>query len=216
MSFGLNNQIALNVPAFLGAHAVTTAMLSSIVNPPPAGSSNYDLLRSENFPADPGVILIPRGGSAVTDGPLMAYWLPQGGHIDVPHAAPPTNFIFTPELSGCKIYVDQLNAVTDRIFHIQCPHEATEYTAANQGIARRATIDSRHYGGAPSTDGPPVANRVPTTRATVLMHFGGGAWNIHLQGLTGIGPGLGHGGTRLMYPPGPNQAVNGVLSVAVP
>ncbi|UCF06578.1 MAG: hypothetical protein JSV33_06000 [bacterium] len=215
MSNGLNNSLSANTLIFLQNHAVTTALLGA--HHPRLGVSNWDLMRSENYPADQGAILlpVPAGGVTLEDPALEAYWLPQGGHIEVPINNPAAPFIFTPEFSGCKLYVDKVWAQPYyRIFHIQCDHEAAEYPANMRGD-RLATIDSRDYGEAPSVDGPAYPHRIGVIRCTVLMYFVGGAgWSIYLQGLTGIGPGISDG--RLVYPPGPAQNVSGVVVKQVP
>jgi len=213
MSFGLNGAFMANTLNFLQNHAVTTALLGAVH--PPLGVSTYDFMRSQNFPVDQGCVLLPTVAVGLGDALIQAYWLPQGGYIQVPAVAPGASVIFTPELSGCKIYVDKVFAQrVYRIFHIQCPHEAAEY-AVNVRGARLATIDSRDYGGVPSVDGPATVGRILHTRCTVLLRRApGGAWSIYLQGLTGIGPGIGGGG--LVYPPGPAQQVGGVLVKPVP
>lgn len=211
MSFGLNTAFTGNVQAFLQAHALTTAMMSFQL--PPVGPTRYDLLRSD-VDNDPSVTLFhAHGGPPISENLIRAYWLPQGGYIDVPRAAPAASYIFTPELSGCKIYVDELPNTDLRVFHIQCPHEAAEYAANLRGV-RQTQIDSRDYGGVPSVDGVANANRIPTIRATVLLEHNGVQWVIWLQGLTGIGPGM--MGGRMVRPPGPPQGVGGVESKLVP
>ena len=213
MSNGLNNLIDKNTLTFLEGHAVTTALLGVSDHRPRLGVSNYDFVRSENHPTDQGVILLPFNDS-LTDSAISAYWLPQGSYIDVPITAPPAEFIFTPEFSGCKVYVDKVGG-NYRIFHIQCPHEAVEYPENLRG-ERTATVDSRDYGGVPSVDGPAYPSRISETRCTVLLRFvkTENCWSIFLQGLTGIGPGVSDG--RLVYPPGPVQSVNGVTFKHVP
>ncbi|GHD56171.1 hypothetical protein [Jeongeupia chitinilytica] len=208
MSFGLNTAFTNNIQAFLQAHAFTSAMMSSQHYAPPLGvSARYDFLRSD-VANDTSVTLYhspPIGGNI--DPLITAYWLPQGGYIDVPINAPLANYIFTPELSGCKIYTDDIGHNTMRVFHIQCPHEAREYTLALRGN-RLATIDDSDYGLAIAAN--PLPNRIASIRANVLLRYSGGHWHFWLQGLTGIGPGM--QGDRLVRPPGPAQGVAGVES----
>jgi len=210
MSFGLNNSFRANIQAFLQNHAITTVMMSSQQHRPPKGLSNsYDLVRSD-VDNDTSVTLFhsPGGNQPTNDGLISAYWLPQGDYIEVSKNAPEARYIFTPELSGCKIYVDQIPGNKYRVFHIQCPHEAQEYTPKLSG-ERRGTVDSEDYGGA----GAPI--RIATVRANVILHFNAGSWTLWLQGLTGIGPGMGSGGNQVVRPPGPVQSVNGVSSKIV-
>ena len=207
----------VDTEAFLNRYALTTALLGA--HHPPPGVSNYDIMRSENYPDDLGGILFPvaPGGHPLTDVPISAYWLPQGDHIEVPIAGPVAPFIFTPELSGCKIYVNEVwGQPRYRIFHIQCPREAVEYPVNLRGV-RQATIDSRDYGTAPSVDGTAYPHRIREIRSNVFMRFIAGAgWSIYLQGLTGIGPGVRLGDRSIVYPPGPRQKVNGVVVKKVP
>src|SRR5262245_4538654 len=116
MSFGLNTSFTNNVANFLANHAVTTAMLSAVQYTPPGGvSTRWDFLRSDAT-GDVGVSLlhVPGvGATTMTDQAIRAYWLPQGGYINVPMALPQATYIFTPELSGCKIYVDYMAATND-------------------------------------------------------------------------------------------------------
>lgn len=217
MADGLNRRFLEDPYGFLQTFPLTTALISMpVVAPaaslePPAGRSNFDLVRTALAPEDNGVALLPAATHAFRDIPIPAYWLPQGRHIDVPTVDPPARLIFTPELSGCKIYIDEINLLRSRVFHIQCAHEAAEYTGGNRGGKRLKTADSRHYGGVPSVDGPPHPRRVRTTRVNAVMVHWDTEWHIVLQGLTGIGPGTREG--RLVLPPGPPQQVDSVVAI---
>ena len=197
MSNGLNNSLRNNVLNFLNNHPVETALLGHPQFQPGLGRSDYDLMRSENWgPADQGTVLIPMpAGGGRGDPAIHAYWLPQRGHVDVPRVAPPADFIFTPELTGCKIRVDRIGLNTYRVFHIQ--HEAVDYPAAVRGNCR-ITVDSSYD--------------YPGYRCAALLHFTAGAWSIWIQELTGV---VGVGGAALVYPAGA-PAVHAVHQHVVP
>lgn len=215
MSRGLNASFMQNAEAFLNNHPFTSALMSESSrsdlatqptnDPPPL---DFDLMEGEK--AGHSVALINVGPRAATTGGdpyIKAYWLPQGKYIDIPKDNPQAAYIFTPEFSGCKIYVDEIPGNLYRIFHIQCPHESSEY-AANLRGTRRGTIDNDDYGGGPAQH--PSAHRVGTVRANVVIQRLRNGWQFILQGLTGIGPGI--GGGAMVYPPGPGQGVGGIAT----
>lgn len=208
MSFTLNTQFNNNPLAFLQNHAVAAVHFNMVQYRPPAQGAGYDFLRSD-LNGDTGVFLMYAANNP-TDAIINGYWLPQGEYIDVDPANPLAPNIFTPELSGCKIYVDVLPSGLYRVFHIQCPHEAVEYAVGVRGV-RRAQIDSDDYGAAPGPGALPAF--IPAIRAFVMLRHDGNQWHFFLQGLTGIGPGIGNG--RVQRVAGPQQ-VQGVATKAVP
>lgn len=197
MSNGLNGLLMANVQAFLNAHPLETALLAHHLYQPAPGVSHYDLMRAEHWPADHGAILIsmPAGGGR-GDPPILAYWLAQRGHVDVPLVGPPATFIFTPELTGCKIRVDRIGLHTYRVFHMQ--HDPADYPQALRGNCR-VTVDSHvDY---------------PGGRCAALLHYDAATgWTIWIQQLTGV---VGVGGGALVYPAGA-PAVTGVHEHRVP
>jgi hypothetical protein len=111
-----------------------------------------------------------------TGNPIAAYWLAQGKHIDIPKQNPSADFVFTPEFTGCKIYVDDLNNTTFRVYHIQVSHESTEYTNKNHGNGQIAALKFSDYG---------VDNDVARTRATAFLYYTNNQWHIYCQKLGG-------------------------------
>lgn len=214
MSRGLNSEFRCDVDLFLQKHSFTTVFLTSMHCAPRAGISyQFDFLESERGDASTVLYHAPSGITA-TDQLLVAYWLPQGQYIDVPLKNPCANYIFTPELSGCKIYVDRVSGDMARFFHIQGPHEAKEYTSSVQG-SQLLAIDSNDYG-IEWRDNPDYVNSI---RANVVFQYGNNEWICWLQGLTNLGPGItgcgqvGSGITELqmIYPPGPPPGVQNVV-----
>jgi len=200
MSNGLNSLLMTNLQNFLGIHAVETALLGHHNFQPALGISDYDLMRSENWGlADQGTILIPMpAGGGLGDPAIRGYWLPQRKFVDVPISSPPASFIFTPELTGCKIRVDRTSLDKYRVFHIQ--HESADYPQHLRGNSM-ITVDSSYL--------------YPHYRCAALLHFNpGGRWSIMIQELTGV-VGVSDGG--LAYLPGaPAPNVHEVHSHPVP
>ena len=99
-----------------------------------------------------------------TKSSIPAYWLPQGGYIDIPSKKPSAQYVFTSELTGCYIKVDK-EGDNLRIFHIQNPLDIVsmekQYTDNRKGELI-AQIIFPDYG----VEGNP--NRV---KATSLLHY---------------------------------------------
>lgn len=80
----------------------------------------------------------------------QAYWLPQGGHIDIP-AHPGKDepkIILTPGFSGCSLAADLLkNGHTIRFRHVQGGHEDREYNKVHDhGFGLIGAMEYKNYG----------------------------------------------------------------------
>lgn len=117
----------------------------------------------------------------------VAYWLPQGGHIDVP-AHPSTSdpkIILTPGFSGCSLAADLLNdGHTLRIRHVQGGHEDQEYNNVHDhGFGLVGAMEYKNY-----------AYHVDNTKhkfiehvtASAFIQFTGIEWVIKYQRIQNI------------------------------
>jgi hypothetical protein len=51
--------------------------------------------------------------------PLLGYWVPQGDSCLISAAPGARAYVFTPDFSGCSIFVDQINRDYYRVYHVQ-------------------------------------------------------------------------------------------------
>ncbi|MDE9434428.1 RHS repeat protein [Xenorhabdus bovienii] len=115
---------------------------------------------------------------------VVAYWAPQGGHVDIPmHPNPSRNptCLFTPGFSGCTLAVDKIDDQTLRVFHVSGGHEREEYhelDAAEHGEGLAMAMDYLDYGFY-QENGQTMNN----ITAFAFMHYNQEErkWGIHYQ-----------------------------------
>jgi len=116
---------------------------------------------------------------------LKAYWLPQGGYVDLPIESPAANFVFTSELTGCAIYVDQFDAHTYRAYHIEVPKKAAQYDSQSHGKGLVDSFTWAEYG---------LEDNINRTRATALLQFNANKqWTLLGQVIKGRPQGFSNG-----------------------
>ncbi|MFC4160558.1 hypothetical protein [Chitinimonas lacunae] len=117
--------------------------------------------------------------------PIPAYWVPQGGYCDVPIQNPESHFVFTPDFSGCAIYVDEINSNTYRVYHVeggkyhQYPNHRGLQPSQLVGLMRHG----REYAQA-------ATNGEVSVRAFAFLKFVAGSWHIFCQNQNGVSLGL--------------------------
>lgn len=111
--------------------------------------------------------------------PLFGYWVPQGGSCVVPAHPTRGRFVLTPDFSGCSIMVDQIDASSYRVYHVQggSNYMETEYinSGLGHGLGLAGSLTFSDYG----TSTQP--------RAFAFLKYEGGRWWIHYQSQTGFG-----------------------------
>lgn len=188
MSNGLNGQFMANTDAMLRQYVLSTIYLRAGVDGyqqllAGAGPFSFDLTWGQAWQWL-SLRILPMNTNALHDTPIRAYWLPQGGYIDVPVTVPLAPFVFTPELTGCAIYVDRFNANTYRVYHVEIPHRAQQYDNRPHGNGLEESLTFDEYG---------RANNINRVRATALMQFSDGNWILIGQVIIGAPQGFQNG-----------------------
>ncbi len=181
MSKGWNRIFAAHTQGFIRQNLMTAAGMTAL----PAGPVQLDL-QHHLVGADHVVRLDASRPLSADEGPLTAWWVPQGAACVVPKSPGPRAFVFTPDFSGCSILVDQIDASYYRIYHVQGGehHLQREYLSGTQGahglgLAAAMTFDD--YG----THAEP--------RAFAFLKFESDRWWIYVQGQRGVGLGYVNG-----------------------
>lgn len=123
-------------------------------------------------------------------GATLAYWAPQGGHVDIP-AHPQKGqpeLVFTPGFSGCTFVADKLDENTLRVRHVQGGKEDTEYNdlAVNEhGQGMIDAMEYRDYGYHMNGQEGLMEN----ISGSAFMIYEEGQWNIKYQSLANA-PGI--------------------------
>lgn len=118
-----------------------------------------------------------------------AYWAPQGGYVDIPiHPSQgQPELLFTPGFSGCTLAVDQINAQTLRVRHVQGGKENEEYNELSDTEHGRGMVNAMEYidyGFHQDSAGNTVVN----TMGSAFMRYDRSTrqWGIHHQSLLNI------------------------------
>ncbi|XP_061723516.1 uncharacterized protein LOC133529733 [Cydia pomonella] len=111
----------------------------------------------------------------------LAYWLPQGGSIDIPQR-PNSNqprYVFTPDFSGCSWTVTPLSNGMLRLRHVEGGREAAQFNNLSSGAKGGATTYAMQY----KDYGYIVETRrlVGNVPAFAYMHYTGGHWTLNVQ-----------------------------------
>jgi len=118
-----------------------------------------------------------------------AYWVPQGGHIDIPaHPMRGPKLVFTPGFSGCTFVADKLNDETIRVRHVQGGKEDLEYNnlaADEHGLGMIDAMEYVDYGYHHDSQG----NLMENITGSAFMIYENDQWNIKYQSLTNA-PGI--------------------------
>lgn len=117
--------------------------------------------------------------------PLMAHWVPQGGFCDIPVNPGAMGYVFTPDFSGCSIFVDHIDDATYRVYHVQGGSDylnkeyLSRFDGHGMGLATAMTFDD--YG----EDAYP--------RGFAFMKYEEGRWWIYFQRQNGVGLNFAYG-----------------------
>lgn len=170
--------------------------------PTPASRARFDL--NHHFVNQQHVVTLDRWTAQSSDeNPILGYWVPQGMSCAIPARPGTTNYVFTPDFSGCSILVDQLNANSYRVYHVQggANYLQTEYLNSpySHGLGLAGSMVFDDYG----TSGAP--------RAFAFLKYEAGRWWIYCQTQNGIGLGFNNGRFLAMGP----QTVRGGVRIPV-
>ncbi|HEV3105413.1 MAG TPA: hypothetical protein VGZ01_06980 [Trinickia sp.] len=176
MSKGWNDVFIAYTNGFTKRHLMTAAGISRL----PGGPASFDL-HHQLVDGDHVVRVDAWHSSSASDRPILGHWVPQGGSCLVPRASSARPFVFTPDFSGCSILVDQIDADSYRIYHVQggSRHIEREYLGASEahshglGLAAAMTFDDY---GTPSRP-----------RGFAFLKYEGNRWWIYYQGQHGYG-----------------------------
>lgn len=110
-----------------------------------------------------------------------AYWLPQGGHIDIPSnpSSSQPKYVFTPDFSGCSWTVTPLSNGNLRLRHVEGGREASQFNNLSQGDKGGSTtyaMQYKDYGYLVETSR--LVGNIP---AFAYMHYTGGRWTLIFQ-----------------------------------
>uniref|UniRef100_UPI0036DB687A hypothetical protein n=1 Tax=Photorhabdus sp. RM322S TaxID=3342825 RepID=UPI0036DB687A len=117
---------------------------------------------------------------------ILAYWVPQGGYVDIP-AQPDLSrhpqHVFTPGFSGCSFVIDKMNTDTLRVRHVQGDKEDVEYNNLDidHGMGMVAAMEFRDYGYHETANSEVVKN----TYGSAFLKFNPEEkqWQLHYQKL---------------------------------
>ena len=112
------------------------------------------------------------------DTPFSGLWLPQGESIELPTRGTPHRFVFTPELTGCNLYVDRMTNGNLRVYHVHMDHVEEQYGIPALFDEDRM-IDRIHW------EDYGVNGDMDQTRATLVLYFLKGHWWVIVQKILG-------------------------------
>jgi hypothetical protein len=175
MANGINRFFFKDTREFVKSNYLTTAGVFQ----PPQGTTRVDLVRESGI--EPSVVRIVPRDQTDDDEAISAYWVPQGGHCDVPIIGGGRTFVFTPDFSGCSLLVDQRDETTYRVYHVTggSQYFKREYATRRRTQDRLAAAMTHEFYGV--ADAP---------RAVMFMKFEENRWWIYYQSQTGAGYGL--------------------------
>jgi hypothetical protein len=152
--------------------------------------------------------------SSHNDEPLNGYWVPQGGSCLIPRIAGSSQYVFTPDFSGCSILVDQIDANYYRVYHVQGDKRCLEAEyllpaerAHGLGLAGAMTFDDYAAACEPCRT---RCGRIQT-RGFAFLKFESGRWWIYVQSQNGVGIRYMNGEYMLMGP----QTISGCSRIPV-
>ncbi|QIL85687.1 hypothetical protein G7083_07350 [Vibrio sp. HDW18] len=116
---------------------------------------------------------------------IMAYWVPQGGYVDIP-IKPDLSihpiYVFTPAFSGCTFVIDKIYPDTLRVRHVEGGKEQEQYNDKNieHGEGIYSLIEFNDYGYYKDKESKKV---IQNTYGFAFLKFDEhlDGWNIHLQ-----------------------------------
>lgn len=121
----------------------------------------------------------PRWSIGFNEAPLLAYWAPQGFSCLVPVKGKEGDLVFTPDLSGCSIVVDQISLSQYRVYHVQggSNYLKSEYLAdsIDHGMGLAGALTFSDYG------------TIEKPRTYGFLKFEKGRWWIYYQCQNGVG-----------------------------
>lgn len=106
--------------------------------------------------------------------PIVGYWVPQGKSCIIPVITGLRQYVFTPDLSGCSIFVDQLDKTHYKIYHVEGGSDKyqMQYAREDHGYGLAGQLTFGDYG----TGVDP--------QAFAFLRFEGGRWQILYQSQT--------------------------------
>lgn len=122
-------------------------------------------------------------GLQLSDNGESAYWLPQGGSIDIPRKpnADQPKYVFTPDFCGCSLTVTEIDNNMYRVRHVDGNKEGVQFNnldRATKGGDVTYAMQFKDYGFYRSAF---EADRFRNVNGFAFMHFNGDRWQIRVQ-----------------------------------
>jgi hypothetical protein len=150
------------------------------MTPTDAGQSSFSLCKMKTNDGQ-SVVRVAKSPASTSERPVMAYWVPQGSSCDIPHK-PGDNepkVVFTPDFSGCGLYVDQ-HVASYRVYHVQggSNYCSVEYSNKDHGVGFAGGMEASDYG-----------SSAEQVAGFAYLRYMEDRWWIYYQRQTGIGLG---------------------------